>query len=177
MRQGLSTSLLALVVTFGTVVGAQLGRDSIAEIKPLFFSDLPDPPAVIDGTAAAPMQFGTPGTPQEISWGYPAWNRGPVCWGCPGQPNPYEVDYVDTYVDPVDAPIPTAGKAKVHLVSADTAPSPEPSGAVRDLQRYLAYPVRQEESRRMSQTVELQRSRSGAAADDPGAESERQVDM
>src|SRR5437773_1486706 len=38
MRQGLSVSLLALVVTFGTVVGAQLGRDSIAEVKPLFFS-------------------------------------------------------------------------------------------------------------------------------------------
>src|SRR5262245_24068190 len=98
MRPGLSASLLALVVTFGTVVGAQLGRESISEIKPLFFSELPDPPAVIDDQAVAPVQFGTLNVPQGISWGYPGLDRAPGCWGCPGQPNPYEAGYVNTYV-------------------------------------------------------------------------------
>jgi hypothetical protein len=176
MPQGLSMSLLALVVTFGGVVGTQLGRDSIAEVRPVFFSDLPDPPAAIEASTTAPMQFGSanPG----YSWGYPGqWNREPVCWGCPGQTNPYESGYVDRYVDPVDAPIPTSGKAKVRLASEPMVFPEEASTSGKDLQRYMSYPVSQEESRRMSQIVELQRSRNGAALDDEGEDSERPVDM
>ena len=144
MRQGLSASLLALVVTFGTVVGAQLGRDSIAEIKPLFFRELPDPPAVIDDQAAAPMQLGTPAIPQGIAWGYPYYaSAKPVCWGCPADP----------YYDPADAPIPTIGHAVVRRVADieatdEAAAQPLP----RAVERYMTYPVSAEEARRLAQT-------------------------
>ena len=119
MRQGLSVSLLALVVTFGTVVGAQLGRDSIAEVKPLFFSGLPDPPAVVDDHAAAPMQLGTPGIPQGTSWGYPYdASASPACWGCPQNLE----RYADDYDDPSSAPIPTSGHAVVRRVADAEVP-------------------------------------------------------
>lgn len=176
MQQGLSMSLLALVVTFGGVVGTQLGRDSIAEVRPIFFSDLPDPPAAIEVSTAAPMQFGSANP--DYSWGYAGqWNREPVCWGCPGQANPYELGYVDPYADPVDGPIPTSGKAKVRLISDETGIPDEPSASSKTLQPYMAYPITQEESRRMSQIVELQRSRKGSALDDGGEPSQQPVDM
>ena len=150
MRQGLSASLLALVVTFGTVVGAQLGRDSIAEIKPLFFRELPDPPAVIDDQAAASMQLGTPDIPQGIAWGYPYYaSARPVCWGCPGKPE----GFADPYYDPADAPIPTNGHAVVRRVADieatdEAAAQPLP----RAVERYMTYPVSAEEARRLART-------------------------
>jgi len=150
MRQGLSVSLLALVVTFGTVVGAQLGRDSIAEVKPLFFSDLPDPPAVVDDQAAAPMQLGTPAIPQGISWGYPYYaSARPVCWGCPEKPE----GYADAYYDPADAPIPTSGHAVVRRVADIEGPGDAPDQPLpRAVDRYMTYPITADEARRMAQT-------------------------
>lgn len=150
MRQGLSTSLLALVVTFGTVVGAQLGRDSIAEIKPLFFSELPDPPAMIDDQAAAPMRLGTPAVPQGIAWGYPSYaSATTVCWGCPGKPE----DFADTYHGPADAPIPTSGHAVVRRVADIEAPNGAADQPLpRAVERYMTYPVSAEEARRLAQT-------------------------
>lgn len=150
MRQGLSMSLLALVVTFGTVVGAQLGRDSIAEIKPLFFSGLPDPPAVIDDQAAAPMQLGTPAVPQGIAWGYPYYGSArPVCWGCPEKPE----GYADASYDPAEAPIPTSGHAAVRRVADIEAPdAAADQSRPSAVERYMTYPVNAEEARRIAQT-------------------------
>ena len=150
MRQGLSASLLALVVTFGTVVGAQLGRDSIAEIKPLFSSELPDPPAVVDDQAAAPMQLGTPAIPQGISEGYPYYaSARPVCWGCPENAD----GYADPYYDPADTPIPTSGHAVVRRVADVEAPAePALQPVTRPVDRYMTYPITADEARHMAQT-------------------------
>jgi hypothetical protein len=148
MRQGLSASLLALVVTFGTVVGAQLGRDSVAEVKPLFFSDLPDPPAIIDDQAAAPMQLGTPAIPQGISWGYPyEASARPVCWGCPEQS--------ERFGDPASAPIPTSGHAVVRRVAdIEVADEQADRSQLRAVERYMSYPIAADEARRAQTSSE-----------------------
>jgi hypothetical protein len=152
MRQGLSMSLLALVVTFGTVVGAQLGRDSIAEVKPLFFSPLPDPPAVIDDQAAAPMQLGTPAVPQGAGWDYPYYaSARPVCWGCPEKPDQFAYGYV-AYADPAEAPIPTSGHAVVRRVADFQLDEHSVQPVPREVERYMYYPVSQEEAGRFAQT-------------------------
>lgn len=172
MPQATTLSLLALVTTLGGIVGTQLGKDAIAEMNPVFFSERPEPATVYKDFQATPTAL-----PTDPDWDYPYdWARGPVCWGCPGQPDPYLDAYVEPFVDPV--PIPTSGKAVVRIVGDDpTMAETERPALHRDVDRYASFPVTQDEARRMKHIVELQRGRAGPIAQAGDGTSERAVGM
>lgn len=174
MPQATTLSLLALVTTLGGILGTQLGKDAVAEIDPIFLNGRPAP-----ATFYADYQATTSPLPTGPGWDYPYdWQRGPVCWGCPGQLDPYLDAYVEPFVDPMDAPIPTAGKAVVRVVG-EGAPMAEPSPAAAPyaIDRYASFPVTEDEARRLRHIVEMQRGRSGSDNGDRDTESEQPVDM
>jgi len=150
MQQSLTIPLVALVTALGGVVGTQLGRDAVSEIDPLFFSEKPEPMLYVEDYAA-PKQSGTS---SPAGWGYLHWARPPVCWGCPENEQPYVDPFADPVADSADLPIPTAGKAAVRQVAAEPARRPEIGSA---MERYMSYPISEDEARRMSHIVELQR--------------------
>jgi hypothetical protein len=161
MTQALSVPLAALMATLAGVVGTQLGRDTVAEIKPLFFSELPEPPQ-IDQDTSEPMRFGVAGAPTDAGWGY-HWAREPVCWGCPEKPE----RVVDPYGDMLDTPIPTAGHAEVRQVrEMHMAEEQQEDATSKDVRRYLDFPITEDEARRSSRVAEQPRQRQGQLADD-----------
>jgi hypothetical protein len=174
MQQATTLSLLALVTTLGGVVGTQLGRDAVAEIDPLFFSEKPEPNVIYPDYATEPL-----GSPHQASvdtgWGYPYWTRGPVCWGCPERPDPYLDAYVQPYADPRDAPIPTSGKAAVRMVGEQTTIDETREPGVVD--RYAAFPVTQDEARRLAHIIELQHGRAGRELEDAEGQEAQAVGM
>ena len=174
MPQATTLSLLALVTTLGGIVGTQLGRDAVAEMNPIFFNERPEPATFHQDYQAMPTVL-----PTGPGWDYPYdWARDPVCWGCPGQPDPYLDAYVEPFVDPVDAPIPTAGKAVVRVVGTD--PSMDEAGQPSErssVDRYARFPVTEDEARRLRHIVELQRGRTAQAGGGLGREAEQAVGM
>jgi hypothetical protein len=174
MQQAKTLSLLALVTALGGVVGTQLGRDAVAEIDPLFFSAKPEPNVIYTDYAAQPDRLGTPyQASADTGWGYPYWAREPVCWGCPERPDPYLDVYVQPYADPRDAPIPTSGKAAVRMVGEE--PTTDETREPGVIDRYAAFPVTQDEARRLAHIIELQRGRH--VAEDVGSQEAQAVGM
>ena len=169
MWQATTLSLLALVTTVGGIAGTKLGKDTIAEMNPVFFSERPEPATFYADYQAAPAPL-----PTGPGWDYPYdWARPPVCWGCPGQPDPYLDPYVRPFADPSDTPIPTSGKAAVRMVRDEPfAPAAGQRSLQRSVERYLSFPVNEDDARR--RIVKLQQGRSDSA---PGGDAERSVGM
>lgn len=171
MQHGMTLSLLALVTALGGVVGTQLGRDAIAEIDPIFFSEKPEPSTYHAEYSSEPHRLGASDpAPAYAGWGYLTWRRGPVCWGCP--------EREQAFVDPRDTPIPTAGRAVVRMVG-DAPPAYEAERPVqsRDVKRYASFPVIEDEARRLKHIVDLQRGRTGPGPEESDREAERPVGM
>jgi hypothetical protein len=124
---------LALVAAAGGAVGTWLGRDTIARIDPIFFSELPQPSHFYAEDTPAGYTLGEPDpVPAEHLW----WNAAPssTCLNCP-----------DNFVEPLYAS--AAVGFREDRPAASEQPFYERPIPERNIDRYSSFPVTEEEAR------------------------------
>lgn len=136
MPHVMTVSALAVLSAVGAVVGTHLGRDAVAQINPIFFSELPQTRFLVDDTPT-PYRLGTADPVRADSSWSNVFNAGgrPACLDCP--PN---------FVDPLHAGAEPAARVPRQKSEWDSPVAFERPMSSRELDRYSSFPVTEQEA-------------------------------